>query len=545
MSLDNEGVTDKSPCGFHDRDGWLYCDDLPVSQLHQQLRSSAIWPSSPAFVYSRRRIEQNVHAYRDALRLLPVPSVLHFSVKANHNLQILSLLQSLGCGVTLVSGMELKVAKAAGFSADSMLLNGSGKTAWEVTEAVKEGVLLNVDSEFDLQQLLKVCQELGLKARVLLRLNLDIDPMVHQYVSTGKVGSKFGLDAIALNRVLHILSSDECPVHVVGLHCHLGSTITNSDVLRWTYFHNRESVARMLEQRQELKRQGLQDLRLINIGGGLGIDYTCQRDETKPYRLEEKEFRTDLDNLRDHFIKAAAEEENVDRKELLQSVVSSIDSYSQERVTRAELDKNLTEKLGLLGMTDEACENYSAIFGSKKCVPSPSSLTEAIAGLFQSPRDDDVTVMVEPGRSIVGDAGALVTSVLGCKMSGAKRFVVVDGAMTEVIRPSLYGAYHHIQLAAPCSSVLPSLDAAYSAFVDVVGPVCESTDFLGKDRLLPVPPPGACAVVRDTGAYCASMASNYNLRLRPAEVLVEGNTWRLIRKPDCLEDILHNYIVET
>nr|KAG5703550.1 hypothetical protein BaRGS_020184 [Batillaria attramentaria] len=531
--------------------------------------TSGVFPASPAFVYSRRRLEENVQQYQKALHVLPVPSSLYYSMKANHNLQILNILRSMGCGLTLVSGGELQIALALGFEASRLLLNGSGKVRWEVEAAVRADVLLNVDSEFDLQQTVDVCRQLGRPARALLRLNLDIDPKVHKYVSTGQAGSKFGLDPAALARVVGVLTSGDCPVHVEGLHCHLGSTIRDADVLR-------ESVRRLLTIRQELTSQGLHGLRMINIGGGLNIDYTRQQDETKPYRVEEEECRHDLTRLAEDLGRAAADEPE-ERRQLCLSALDMVQDYCKERISRATLDCQVMDVLNQLWPNGALQDTFAALLMKKQGVPTPKELIESIAGLFESPRDDDVTIIVEPGRTIVGDAAVFLTTVLGRKSSGSKNFLVVDGAMTDVVRPSLYGAYHHIHPAAPPSSKhaqpLTSTadppsglgDASHEAgrdtsrssgqgegrgqsdlqVVDVVGPVCESGDFLGKDRLLPLLSPGACVVVRDVGAYCASMASNYNVRMRPVEVMVDGTSWRVIRRPDTVADVMRPYQVDT
>lgn len=543
--------------GFHTQDGFLYCDELKVDDLRHQLMTSSVFPASPAFVYSRRQLEKNVREYQTALHVLPVKGRLYYSMKANHNMQILNLLRSWGCGLTLVSGGELQMALAAGFDPSRLVMNGSGKVRWEVEAAVRADVMLNVDSEFDLQQTVAVSRQLGRPARALLRLNVDIDPKVHKYVSTGKSGSKFGLDPAALKRVVEMLTSGNFPVEIQGLHCHLGSTVKDAEVFK-------ESVRRLLMIRQILTSQGLQGLHMINIGGGLAIDYMRQMDETKPYRAEDEGVRLDLTRLTEDLQKAAAAD-TPQATHQYQRAQSILQDYCKERICCADMDRKLLNVLNLLWPERNVQDTYPQLFAAKPKIPTPTSLIQSIAGLFESPRDDDVTIIVEPGRTIVADAAVLMTTVLGCKSSGNSKFLVVDGSMTDVIRPSLYDAYHHIHPIAPSLETTPAIKngglsmntksaEAENAVchghgdlhvMDVVGPVCESGDFLGKDRLLPSLSPGACVVVRDVGAYCACMSSNYNARLRPVELLVDGSSWRVIRRPDTFADLMRPYQVDS
>ncbi|KAL8585114.1 hypothetical protein ACOMHN_013130 [Nucella lapillus] len=680
--------------GFHNRpDGFLYCDDVRVADVHHQLMTSERFAhASPAFVYSRRQIENNVREFYDAFRRLPVPAKLHFSMKSNYNIHILKLIRSLGCGVTLVSGTEMQVALAAGFEPRQMVFNGSGKEHWEIAEGIKQGVLLNVDSPFDLTHITDLCHQLGegTTARVLLRVNLDIDSGVHMYLNTGASGSKFGLDPDALSRVTSALTSDLCPVRVEGLHCHLGSNIKDTGVFR-------ESVTRLLALREELKAKGFSHVNLINVGGGLPIDYERYRDKTLPFREEPEEVILALYRLKNHLVQQVKKMKGegggttcasdhlcccccCSSEASYHNAVQILDLYIQEKISRAELDQRLWKVLQGMDIAQSVAQDFSEIWATKKKIPTPADLIDCLRDVFVTSRDDDVTLLFEPGRAIVGNAGTLMTSVIGFKASHHTKFLVVDGAMNDVIRPSLYGAYHFIHPASPPTSYHPSsptrtsptltnpptgmtttditnnhdhhhinITSAASAttttattitpntisssgnkanssrgssssnnnsknktnssnnigskgytktyrcphcydnsdnvnnsegdddvhdvadddkkvdddddddakterkesggkgenhVMDIVGPVCECGDFLGKNRLLPLPVPGACVVMHDAGAYCSSQASNYNLRMRAAEVLVDGSRWHVIRRPDNLQDLLAPYSVD-
>ncbi|KAK7103331.1 hypothetical protein V1264_018250 [Littorina saxatilis] len=289
-----------------------------------------------------------------------------------------------------------------------------------------------------------------------------------------------------------------------------------------------------------------------------------QKAETQPYREEEEDVKAELRRLMDSLQQDADSHDDVKKKGLYQCAADVIGSYVNERIPRSKLDSELLDLLDRLEIADVTSAQYPAIWQEQSNIPKPADMINCLCDVFVSPRDDDVTLMFEPGRVIVGDAGVYMTTTLGWKTSGNTRFLVVDGGMNDVIRPSLYGAYHHIYPAAPPPDSHALNNAHNSALdllhgtsgsstnghvdfhvVDVVGPVCESGDFLGKDRLLPLPSPGSLMVLHDAGAYCSSMASNYNLRLRPAEVLVDGSDCDFIRRPDTLNDLLAPYKTST
>jgi diaminopimelate decarboxylase len=404
------------------RDGYLFCEGVRVVDTLSHVERT------PFYLYSLAVLSRNYRAWADALD--GVPSVLCYAVKANNNLSLLRHLKDLGCGATLVSGGELRLALDAGFDPATMVFNGNGKTMDELTAAVEAGVRLNVDSEFDLTHIEAAASVVGHTAELLVRINPDIDPKVHPYVSTGVRISKFGIRREELDGLLDRIRESQV-LRLVGLHCHLGSTIADVSVFA-------EATKYLADVTREIRSAG-HEVRFINIGGGLGI----QR-----------------------------------------------------------------------GGDNEA---------------SPKALVDAVRPLLP----DDATLVVEPGRSIVADTAVLITRVIGVKRGAERRFIVVDGSMTELIRPSLYDAHHDIGFVEP-------VDGSVDTF-DVVGPVCESADFLGKDRRLPVPPEGTGVVVYDAGAYGFSMSSNYNIRPRPPEYLVSGHDLTCIRPAETYEDFRRTF----
>ncbi|MCI0714023.1 MAG: diaminopimelate decarboxylase [Chloroflexi bacterium] len=398
--------------GFYVQDGYLYCAGLSVKEIQRQVEHS------PFYLYSASQMRQNYRSYENALD--QIPAVISYAVKANSNLTILKILRDLGSWVTVVSGNELRLALAAGFESKQMILNGNGKTLHELEYAIDVGVMINIDSEFDVKHLHQISQSIRKSVNVLLRLNPDIDPAVHPYISTGLQGSKFGIQPQQVEPFLQNL--DAAPLlNLVGIHSHLGSTIENVDVFC-------QVSAVMAEYFVMMRERGF-PVKYINIGGGLGIDY--QR--TRP-------------------------------------------GFAQ-----------------------------------------PEDVVKAI----QRELLDDAILILEPGRSLVGNAGVLVCNVIGVKLGETKNFIVVDGSMTELIRPSLYQAEHQIAFIEP-----------------VVGPVCESADFLGKNRLLATPDERIGLVVYDTGAYGYVMSSNYNGRMRPPEYLVDDGQLIQIRRAERFEDYL-------
>ena len=407
---------------FEYRQGELYCEHVPVSRIAKQV-------GTPCYIYSHATLIRHIRAYDSAFK--NIPHLIAFAMKANSNLAILRLMAKEGSGVDIVSGGELFRALKASVPPSKIVFAGVGKNADEIRDALKAGILMfNVESSAEMHGLNDVAASLGKTAPVALRINPDIDPKTHPYISTGLKKSKFG---IAADRALDEfrVASTLSHVQVVGVHAHIGSQLT--EVTPFV-----ESLKKVLGLVDTLKAQGI-TIRYLNIGGGLGITYS----DEKP--------------------------------------------------------------------------------------PLPQELADAVSPLVKGLA---LTLVMEPGRVIVGNAGILVTKALYEKIGESKRFIIVDAAMNDLIRPSLYNAYHDIR---PVSEAL--LHRPKHA-VDVVGPVCESGDFLAKDRSLPEVKPGDLLAVMSAGAYGFVMASNYNSRPRVPEVLVKDGEVHVIRERESYEDLV-------
>lgn len=406
---------------FEYRDGELQCEGVPLSRIAKEV-------GTPCYVYSYGTLIRHFRAFDGAFG--GIPHLVAFAMKSNSNLAILRLMAREGSGADIVSGGELFRALKAGVPPSKIVFAGVGKSREEIRAALEADILMfNVESSPELQLLSEVAAEMGRRARVALRINPDIDPKTHPYISTGLKKSKFG---IAADRALEEfkLASSLKHVEVVGVHKHIGSQLTEI-----TPFV--DALKRILSLVESLKTQGT-DIRYINIGGGLGITYADERP------------------------------------------------------------------------------------------PHPKDLAEAISPMV---RDLKCVLIMEPGRVIVGNAGILMTKVLYTKDTDAKRFVIVDAAMNDLIRPSLYGAYHDIR---PLREMPPSATRT----VDVVGPVCESGDFLAKDRKMPDMANGELLAVMSAGAYGFVMSSNYNSRPRIPEVLIKDGQFHVIRARESYEDLI-------
>ena len=406
---------------FAFKDGYLYCEGLRVKDIQEEV------PESPFYLYSLAQLTANYKAYESALE--GIESIIGYAVKANNNLTVLKHLCELGSGAVLVSGNELRMALAAGFRPTRTVFNGNGKTVSELTFAAEHEVIINIDSEFDLQHIQHAAKTVGKAVDVLIRINPDVDPEVHPYVSTGIKDSKFGIRNERLDWFLESIRAEPL-LNLAGVHCHLGSTIKKVRIFR-------DATILMMEWIEKIRAEGF-ELKYLNIGGGLGIDY---------------------------------------------------------------------EKTG-------------------EDIPTPAHLIDSIRDVLT----DNIAIIIEPGRSIIGNTAVFVNRVVGVKTNGNKHFIVTDGSMAELIRPSLYDAYQHIDFIEPVDGEVRTYD--------VVGPVCESADFLGKDRPLPTPHEGAGLIVHDAGAYCYAMSSNYNIKMRPPEYLVDGNRLIRIRRAETFEDYL-------
>ncbi len=410
---------------FNYKNGSLFAEDVAVTEIVKKI-------GTPVYIYSCNTLVRHFKAYEKAFEA--IPHIICFALKANSNSAIISLLAKDGCGADVVSGGELYRAIKSGVSPKKIVYAGVGKTEEEIRYALKNKILMfNVESGSELREIDRIAGDMKVKAPIALRINPDIDPKTHPYISTGLKKHKFG---IPIENALESygLANKLKNIAVVGVHKHIGSQITSI-----TPFI--DAIKRILLLIDSLVKQGI-SIKYLDIGGGLGITY---KDE-KP--------------------------------------------------------------------------------------PLPSHLAKSILPLLSK---HNLTLVAEPGRSIVGNAGILVTKVLYLKKYSDKEFVIVDAGMNDLIRPSIYGAYHDIQ------PVIKNRRAKITA--DIVGPICESGDFLAKDREISAVKQGEYLAVMSAGAYGYAMSSNYNSRPRPAEVLVKDNEYAVIRKRETFEDMIRGEIV--
>ena len=417
---------------FEYRNGEMFAEAVPLKRIAQEV-------GTPAYVYSLATLRRHFNVFDQAFAR--VPHIVCFSVKANSNLALLRAFAKLGSGFDIVSGGELFRALKVGGDPKKIVFSGVGKKKQEIEYALDAGILMfNVESEEELTALNEIAAAIGKKAPVSLRVNPDVDPKTHPYISTGMKKAKFGVEIKksieTYKKALSLKNLD-----VVGVDCHIGSQLTSLTPFVDALAKVREYLERVLAG--EMKKEGAQ-IRYLDLGGGLGINYY---DETPP--------------LPDDYAKA---------------------------------------------------------------------IMQGLEGL-------DVTLILEPGRVIVGNAGILLTEVQYIKETDTKKFVIVDGGMNDLIRPALYGSYQAIQ---------PVLETkAETINADVVGPICESGDFFAKDRDIARPKRGDLLAVMSAGAYGFTMASNYNSHPRPPEVLVDGDKYYVVRKRETLDDLINGEVIPT
>ena len=404
----------------------LCCEQTSLERLAARF-------GTPLYVYSTAAIRDRVNAFKNAFR--NADDAVCYSVKANSNLSILRLLAKLGCGFDVVSGGELeRVLRASRKSVKHVVFSGVGKTSDEIEAALKAGILLfNLESASELEVIARSAAKLKRTARVAFRVNPDVPADTHPYISTGLQKHKFGVP-LKEARGLYAQAAKAKYLQVVGVSVHIGSQITD-------YAPFSAAMERVADLVRQLRTDD-HDIRFVDAGGGLGIDY----------RNGQGDFK------------------------------ESVAAYA--RAIEIPL-KNL-----------------------------------------------NIRLLLEPGRSIVGPAGILLTRVLYRKTNGEKKFVIVDAAMNDLIRPSLYQAEHQIVPVEISNSPLEAFD--------IVGPVCESGDFFARDRPMPTAAEGELLAILDAGAYGMALASNYNTRPRAAEVLVSGKTVKIIRKRETIADLLRN-----
>lgn len=402
-----------------------------VSLLH----IAAEW-GTPTYVYSKAAILQAYRGYANALQAND--SLICYAVKANSNLGVLNLLAREGSGFDIVSGGELERVIAAGGDTTKVVFSGVGKTESEIAQALRANIkCFNIESTDELARIDKVATLLGLRAPVSVRVNPNVDPKTHPYISTGLKQNKFGV-AYDKTRELYHAAALRSSIDIVGIDCHIGSQIT--DVTPYL-----DALDRVLDMVDVLANDGIK-LRHIDVGGGLGIRY--QAGDNPP-----------------------------DTGDFVRSLVRRIES-------RGHADK---------------------------------------------------TLLFEPGRSIVGKAGVLLTRVEFLKHGEEKNFAIVDAGMNDLMRPAMYEAWMAVQEV--------KRSAAPTRQYDVVGPVCESGDWLARDRTLAIVA-GDLLAVMDAGAYGMSMASHYNTRGKPAEVMVDGDQVHLVRRRETPQELFaHEHVL--
>jgi diaminopimelate decarboxylase len=410
---------------YHDQQ--LQVEGVPVASLAQA-------HGTPLFVYSKAAMLNALAAYQRGFA--GRKALICYGMKANSSLAILQLFAQAGCGFDLVSGGDLERVLAAGGSPSKTIFSGVGKTRAEMRRALEVGIAcFNVESEAELEVLSEVAQSIGKIAPVSIRVNPNVDPKTHPYISTGLKDNKFG---VAQERTIatYLRAAALSGLAVVGIDCHIGSQITTIE----PYL---DAMDKVLDLVQAIEAAGV-PIHHIDFGGGLGINYNSDTPPSADY-----------------------------------------------------LWQQLGAKLDARG------------YGDKQ-------------------------LMIEPGRSLVGNAGVCVTEVLYLKPGEQKNFCIVDAAMNDLPRPAMYQAHHGIVPVAP--------RAGATTCYEVVGPVCESGDWLGHDRDLNLQQ-GDLVAVLSAGAYCMSMASNYNTRGRAAEVLVDGDQARLIRSRETTADQMRQEIL--
>jgi diaminopimelate decarboxylase len=407
----------------------LFCEEVAVTEIAHKV-------GTPFYLYSKRTLLQHFQAFESGFT--GVDHLTCFAVKACSNIAILNLFAQAGGGADIVSEGELFRAIKAGVEPKKIIYSGVGKTEEELCYALESGILLfNVESEAELERLQKIALATNRKAPVSFRVNPDVDPLTHAYISTGLAKNKFGIP-IQEAMGLYERAAGMEGIEVMGVSCHIGSQLTKISPFV-------ESLTKIKAFVRDLGEKNIA-LRYVDLGGGVGITYD---DETPPHPRDYAEaIRKELEGL-------------------------------------------------------------------------------------------ECTLILEPGRVIVGNAGILVTEVQYTKTNRGgdieKKFVIVDAAMNDLTRPSLYGAHH---------TILPVIDTgAAQEKVDVVGPICETGDFMAKDRDLAQVEQGDLLAVMSAGAYGFSMSSNYNSRPRVAEVLVDGDAYAVIRKRETLEQLIQGEVI--
>ena len=407
------------------KDNELFCESVAIADIAKTV-------GTPFYLYSNATLAHHFNTFDKSFG--DVPHLTCFAVKSCSNLAVLRLFSTLGGGADIVSGGELYRALKAGIDPRRIIYSGVGKTDEELRYALDSEILMfNIESEQELERLQQIAVEQEMTAPISFRINPDVDPQTHAYISTGLAENKFGIPIEDAERI-YVKAKSMANVNILGVSCHIGSQLTDISPFTETLHKVKLFVERL--GRHEIT------IKYLDLGGGLGVRY---QDEKPPHPQE----------------------------------------YAR-------------------------------------------ALKEEMGGL-------DCTLILEPGRVIVSNAGILVSRVLYTKRNQAKNFVIVDAAMNDLARPSLYGAHHDIQ---PVLRKEGQATGEVTEKADVVGPICETGDFLAKDRELPIFEPGDLMAVMSSGAYGFTMSSNYNSRPRAAEVLVSEDQFYVIRERETYETLI-------
>ena len=404
--------------GLNRIEGKLFIDEVSLEDLAKEY-------GTPVYVYSGSKLKENLNGYLSSVR---EEDKVCYSVKSNSNIHLLELLADLGSGFDVVSGNELRKCLEAGAKPEDIVFSGVGKTEEELVLAIKENIFsINIESEEELDRIIKIAKDLEKKAQCMIRINPDISSESHPYIQTGLKTSKFGILREGIDSLVEKASKSGL-INLKGIASHVGSQIFNKELIF-------ENLNLLIEIANNLIRQG-HALSYIDLGGGLGISYQ-----------EEKELKP---------------------RAVLEEVISKLEPLN-------------------------------------------------------------LNLLLEPGRSISGNTGVLLSKVEYLKKTSDLNFAVIDSGMNDLLRPSLYQAWHNISVVATNNQK----ELSYK----VVGPVCESGDTFGEDRMLSLDEDSILAI-HDAGAYGHVMSSNYNSRLRPPEILVEGQEIKVIRRREVFDDLL-------
>jgi diaminopimelate decarboxylase len=405
---------------FKYRDNVLFCEDVALKEIADAV-------GTPFYLYSHATLKRHFQAFSTAFE--GIDNLICFSAKANTNRAVLKLFADLGCGLDIVSGGELYRGLKSGFAPDHVVYSGVGKSADEIDYALEQGILMfNVESLLELELINERAKRFNKRAPIAIRVNPNVDPKTHPYISTGLKKNKFGIDVQAAIEGYRMANGLE-HVDVIGVACHIGSQITESDPFE-------EALKSLKVLIIELKQIGI-DIKYLDMGGGLGITYADEK---------------------------------------------------------------------------------------------PPPINEYADTIMQQLKDMDLKLVLEPGRVFVGNAGILVTKVLYRKAGGVKNFVIVDAGMNDLMRPTLYNAFHAIE---------PVVNSGQESIVaDVVGPICESSDFLAVDRSMAAVDGGDLLAVMSAGAYGYVMSSNYCSRPRVAEVMVKAGRFHVVKARETYEDLV-------